>query len=174
MQDGDLMQAGAPRSLERTGTIHLERATPYNQPEDWVFASTRMKGKQPYSPDSLLKRPIRSAVKREQILKPCRQMRLSSAAASASTGAWKTACTGAWTWPLATTRCGPAPALPHTTWPCSNTSPSTSSDSTRPNEKAESKPDDSSPPPAMTTVLNSSDSSDVHCPGFRTGWIMGV
>jgi hypothetical protein len=37
-----------------------------------------------------------------------------------------------------------------------------SSDSTRSNEKAESKPDDSSPPPAMTTALNSSDSSDVH------------
>ncbi len=46
-----------------------KRATPYNQPEDWVFASTRMRGKQPYSPDSLLKRQIRPAVKRAKILK---------------------------------------------------------------------------------------------------------
>jgi integrase len=46
-----------------------KRATPYNQPEDWVFASARMKGKQPYSPDSLLKRQIRPAVKRAGILK---------------------------------------------------------------------------------------------------------
>jgi integrase len=46
-----------------------KRATPYNQPEDWVFASTRMKGEQPYSPDSLLKRQIRPAVKRAKILK---------------------------------------------------------------------------------------------------------
>jgi integrase len=46
-----------------------KRATPYNQPEDWVFASTRMKGKQPYSPDSLLKRQIRPAVARAKILK---------------------------------------------------------------------------------------------------------
>ncbi|HEY2040549.1 MAG TPA: tyrosine-type recombinase/integrase [Edaphobacter sp.] len=45
------------------------RATPYNQPEDWVFASTRMKGKQPYSADSILKRQIRLAVKRTKILK---------------------------------------------------------------------------------------------------------
>jgi len=45
------------------------RATAYNQPEDWVFASTRMKGKQPYSPDSLLKRHIRPAVTRAKILK---------------------------------------------------------------------------------------------------------
>lgn len=46
-----------------------KRATPYNQPEDWVFASTRMKGKQPYSPDSLLKRQIRPAVRQANILK---------------------------------------------------------------------------------------------------------
>lgn len=46
-----------------------KRATPYNQPEDWVFASTRMKGKQPYSPDSLLKRQIRPAVARAKITK---------------------------------------------------------------------------------------------------------
>jgi hypothetical protein len=44
-------------------------AAPYNQPKDWVFASTRMKGKQPYSPDSLLKRSIRPAAARAKIAK---------------------------------------------------------------------------------------------------------
>jgi integrase len=28
----------------------------YRQPEDWLFASPRMGGKQPYSPDSLFQR----------------------------------------------------------------------------------------------------------------------
>ena len=46
-----------------------KRATPYNQPEDWVFASTRKKGKQPYSPDSILKRCIRPAATRAKIAK---------------------------------------------------------------------------------------------------------
>jgi integrase len=36
---------------------------PYNQPEDWVFASTRKRGKQPYSPDSILTRSFRPAAK---------------------------------------------------------------------------------------------------------------
>ncbi len=46
-----------------------KRATPYNQPEDWVFASTRKKGKQPYSPDSILKRCIQPAATRAKIAK---------------------------------------------------------------------------------------------------------
>ena len=46
-----------------------KRAAPYNQLEDWVFASTRMRGKQPYSPDSLLKRSIRPAAERAKIAK---------------------------------------------------------------------------------------------------------
>ena len=44
-------------------------AAPYNQPKDWVFASTRKKRKQPYSPDSLLKRSIRPAAARAKITK---------------------------------------------------------------------------------------------------------
>ncbi len=44
-------------------------AAPYNQPKDWVFASTRKKGKRPYSPDSLLKRSIRPAAARAKIAK---------------------------------------------------------------------------------------------------------
>jgi len=44
-------------------------AAPYNQPKDWVFASTRKKGMQPYSPDSLLKRNIRPAATRAKIAK---------------------------------------------------------------------------------------------------------
>jgi len=46
-----------------------KRATPYNQPEDWIFASTRKRGKQPYSPDSILKRCIRPAATRAKITK---------------------------------------------------------------------------------------------------------
>ncbi|WP_260706538.1 tyrosine-type recombinase/integrase [Edaphobacter flagellatus] len=46
-----------------------KRGCPYNQPEDWIFASTRMKGKQPYSPDSILKRCIRPAATRAKIAK---------------------------------------------------------------------------------------------------------
>jgi integrase len=49
--------------------LSWKRAAPYNQPEDWVFASTRMRGKQPYSPDSLLKRCIRPAATRAKITK---------------------------------------------------------------------------------------------------------
>ncbi|MDW5267411.1 MULTISPECIES: site-specific integrase [Acidobacteriaceae] len=45
------------------------RATPYNQSEDWIFASTRMKGKQPYSPDTILMRCIRPAATRAKITK---------------------------------------------------------------------------------------------------------
>ena len=36
-----------------------KRAAPYNQPGDWVFASTRKRGTQPYSPDSILTRSFR-------------------------------------------------------------------------------------------------------------------
>ena len=43
------------------------RATPYNQPEDWVFASPMMKGKQPFVPDMILKRHIRPALERAKI-----------------------------------------------------------------------------------------------------------
>jgi integrase len=45
------------------------RSTPYNQPDDWVFASNRMDGKQPLSPDSLLSRQIHPAAKRVGITK---------------------------------------------------------------------------------------------------------
>ena len=44
-------------------------AAPYNQSKDWVFASTRKKGNQPYSPESLLKRSIRPAAARAKIAK---------------------------------------------------------------------------------------------------------
>lgn len=41
----------------------------YNRPEDWLFASPRMKGTQPYSPDALLAKVLRPAVKRVGITK---------------------------------------------------------------------------------------------------------
>jgi len=41
----------------------------YNRAEDWLFASPRMKGTQPYSPDALLAKVLRPAVKRAGITK---------------------------------------------------------------------------------------------------------
>ena len=37
------------------------RSAPYNQPDDWVFASPRMRGKRPLQPDMILQRGIRPA-----------------------------------------------------------------------------------------------------------------
>jgi len=46
-----------------------KRAAPYSQPDDWVIASTRKRGKRPYSPDPILKRCIRPAAVRAKITK---------------------------------------------------------------------------------------------------------
>jgi integrase len=42
---------------------------PYNQNDDWVFASPLTKGRQPYWPENLMKRGIRPAAKRAEIVK---------------------------------------------------------------------------------------------------------
>jgi integrase len=42
---------------------------PYNQNDDWVFASPLTKGRQPYWPENLMKRGIRPAAKRAKIAK---------------------------------------------------------------------------------------------------------
>src|SRR5271166_4118209 len=89
-------------------------------------------------------------------------MRPASPAPSVPTGPSRTACTGPWMSPSTTTRCAPAPRPQPIIWRCSNTSPSTLSDSTRSNGKAASKPGDSSPLPQTYTALNCSDSYDVH------------
>src|SRR5271166_2858141 len=85
-----------------------------------------------------------------------------SPAPSVPIGPSRTACTGPWMSPSTTTRCAPAPKPQPIIWRCSNTSPSTLSDSTRSNVKAASKPADSSPLPQTYTALNCSDSYDVH------------
>jgi integrase len=36
-------------------------SAPYNHPDDWIFASPRVKGKWPYQPDMILQRGIRPA-----------------------------------------------------------------------------------------------------------------
>ena len=38
-----------------TALLEWSRQTPYRQPEDWVFASPKMSGKQPYWPETILK-----------------------------------------------------------------------------------------------------------------------
>jgi integrase len=43
--------------------------TPYNQPGDWIFASADMMGRQPYWPDSLMRKVIRPAAVRAGITK---------------------------------------------------------------------------------------------------------
>ena len=43
--------------------------TAFNQPDDWLFASPQMLGKQPYWPETLLRRHIRPAAKRAGIKK---------------------------------------------------------------------------------------------------------
>jgi len=43
--------------------------TPYQRPEDWVFASPRMNGKQPYWPESIMKCYVRPVAKRLGITK---------------------------------------------------------------------------------------------------------
>jgi integrase len=43
--------------------LKLKLSSPYNNVKDWVFASPRRKGKQPYWPDALWKRYGRDAVK---------------------------------------------------------------------------------------------------------------
>jgi integrase len=45
------------------------RQSPYPMPEDWVFASPSMRGKQPYWPDNLMKRYIKPAARKAGIHK---------------------------------------------------------------------------------------------------------
>jgi integrase len=49
--------------------LKLRLSSPYNRSQDWVFASPRMKGKQPYWPDALWKRHGRVAVTKAGISK---------------------------------------------------------------------------------------------------------
>jgi len=44
-------------------------STPYNAPQDWIFASPAKNGRQPYWPDQLMKRHIRPAAQRAGITK---------------------------------------------------------------------------------------------------------
>jgi integrase len=49
--------------------LKLKDSSPYNKPSDWVFASVRMHGKQPYWPETLWRRYGKPAVVRAGILK---------------------------------------------------------------------------------------------------------
>jgi integrase len=46
-----------------------KRVAPYNQADDWIFASPRTKGKRPYQPDMILQRGIRPAAVQAGITK---------------------------------------------------------------------------------------------------------
>ena len=41
--------------------VSWRRRTPYNQPEDWVFASPKANGKKPYNPGMLVRRHLQPA-----------------------------------------------------------------------------------------------------------------
>ena len=47
----------------------LKQQSPYNHPNDWVFASPRVKGERPYWPDSALSKVVRRAAARAAITK---------------------------------------------------------------------------------------------------------
>jgi integrase len=75
-----MMVAGLPKTeasakdvpLDATlaeSLLKLRLSSPYNKPVDWVFASPRMKGKQPYWPDALWKRYGRVGVTKAGIAK---------------------------------------------------------------------------------------------------------
>lgn len=49
--------------------LRLKLASPYQQPTDWVFASTEMKGKQPFWPDTMWRRYGKPAVIAAKITK---------------------------------------------------------------------------------------------------------
>jgi integrase len=46
-----------------------KQSAPYNQPDDWIFASPRTKGKRPYQPDMILQRGIRPVAEKAGITK---------------------------------------------------------------------------------------------------------
>ncbi len=52
-----------------TALFEWSRQTPYRQPGDWVFASPKMNGKQPYWPETLLKSYVQPIAKRLSITK---------------------------------------------------------------------------------------------------------
>lgn len=56
-------------SVLATALRHWRTQTPYRQPEDWVFASPKMKGRQPYWPETPLKCFVRPAAERLGITK---------------------------------------------------------------------------------------------------------
>ncbi len=75
-----LMVEGAPKTEASAKDVPLDSAlaeslkrfkenSTYNQPTDWVFASPRMKGKQPWWPETLWRRHAIPAVKKAQISK---------------------------------------------------------------------------------------------------------
>ena len=51
-------------SVLATALHDWRKQTPYRHPEDWVFASPKMKGRQPYWPETSLKCFVRPAAKR--------------------------------------------------------------------------------------------------------------
>lgn len=56
-------------SVLATALHDWRKQTPYRHPEDWVFASPKMKGRQPYWPETPLKCFVRPAAKRLGITK---------------------------------------------------------------------------------------------------------
>jgi integrase len=65
-----------PIDAELAETLWSRRLRcPYNQPNDWVFASPRQKGRQPYWPGSLFRIALQPALKAAGIAGPSRRSR---------------------------------------------------------------------------------------------------
>ena len=61
MQDGEFQKPLPIDDYALQDLLAWRQLTPFKGPDDWVFASARRAGRQPYWPDSLLRKRVRPA-----------------------------------------------------------------------------------------------------------------
>jgi integrase len=70
---GELLELNRSRKLDHEMVADLLRwssEAPYAGEQDWIFASGRMKGRQPLWPEAIMRNYIRPAALRAEIAKP--------------------------------------------------------------------------------------------------------